>query len=94
MPEVTLMEQDLGHVLYAARMRSAWGDNWKLRSQWPSSMAAWRAYPHNPVAEVDLILEQARAALSWMHAVFGVDPVIKVRPPVIPSAGGSQNASS
>jgi hypothetical protein len=59
--------RDLGRVLYVARMKEAWGEHWAVRDVWPPDDKAWRQYPHQPIAEVDLILVQARAALEWFH---------------------------
>ena len=58
---------DLSRVLYEARLKEAWGPHWAHRDVWPKDAEAWRAYPHNPIAEVDLILAQAKAALAWME---------------------------
>ena len=37
-----------------------------LPDKWPKDEAAWRQLPHHPIAEVELILFEARAALKWM----------------------------
>lgn len=61
-------ERELGRVIFLARIKEAWGPHWPARDVWPKDAEAWRAYPHNPIAEVDLILAQARAALAWFGA--------------------------
>lgn len=68
MSQVSPQLRSLGKALYEARMRQAWGRNWQANSRWPADDQAWREYPHHPVAEVDLILVQARAALDWWAA--------------------------
>jgi len=57
--------RDLGREIYHARLKEAWGPHWVVRDRWPKDDAAWRQYPHQPAAEVDLCLVQARAALRW-----------------------------
>ena len=57
--------RELGQVIYEARIKEAWGPNWINRPQWPADAEAWRAYPHNPIADVDLALASARAAFAW-----------------------------
>lgn len=59
---------DLARELYYARLKDAWGAHWIVRDRWPASPEAWRAYPHHPIAEVDLCIAQARAALMWFEA--------------------------
>jgi hypothetical protein len=58
-------ERALGRELYAARLQAAWGQHWTVKDRWPVDDEAWRAYAHFPIAEVDLVLVQARAALKW-----------------------------
>ncbi len=55
----------LGEALYCARLKAAWGKDWKSKSVWPKSDQEVRAYQHNPVANIDLCLEQAAALLEW-----------------------------
>jgi hypothetical protein len=55
----------LAHLLYHARKREAWGHG-NYTNTFPDldDAKAMRAYPHNPVAEVDLALAQAKAVLK------------------------------
>ena len=61
----TREEREMGEVLYYARIKEAWGSHWPIRDKWPKDDEAWRAFPHAPAAEVELILVEAKAALKW-----------------------------
>lgn len=58
--------RELGRVIYEARIKEAWGPSWTNRPQWPDGAESWRAYPHNPIADVDLALASARAVMVWL----------------------------
>lgn len=64
--------RELGRVIYVARLREAWGAHWPNKDRWPQDAEAWRQYPHQPAAEIDLTLVQAKAALAWF-AIRGDD---------------------
>lgn len=56
--------RQIAEAIYVARLKSAWGDNWRRKSLWPTDDKEWRAYPHNPAAEIDMALDCARAVLE------------------------------
>ena len=60
---------ELASLLYHARKREAWGHG-NYTNTFPDidDAKAMRAYPHNPVAEVDLALAQAKAVLKAGYA--------------------------
>ncbi len=55
---------DMAELLYYARIKEAWGDHWNSRPRFPHSPKERRAHEHNPIAEVELALAQARAVLE------------------------------
>lgn len=61
--------QGLARAIYVGRLREAWGQGWERRDVWPKDDKAWRAYPHNPIAEVDLALASAREAVRYIDGV-------------------------
>ena len=57
-------------IFYGMKVE-AWGRAEGTRradAVWPADEKAWRAYPHNPVAEVDLAFAGARAAIAAHRA--------------------------
>jgi hypothetical protein len=57
----------LGRAIYEARLKEAWGAWWVNRDVWPKDDRAWREFLHNPIAEVELILVQAKAAIKFFE---------------------------
>ena len=55
---------------HEAKIRLCWGPQFVgKREPWPDfdDPAVKRAYPHSPIAYVDISLEQARAAIAALH---------------------------
>lgn len=59
---------DVAQLLYYARIKEAWGDRWTTRPRFPETPKGRRAHQHNPVAEVELALAQARAILPYLKS--------------------------
>lgn len=79
MPDVTLMEHDLGRTLYIAALKAAVGEEWPSYNRWPVRFGDWSTL--DDIHDIKLAIAQARAALQWMKAMFGVEPRIAVDHP-------------
>lgn len=63
-------------IFYGMKIE-AWGRAEGTRradAMWPADEKAWRAYPHNPVAEVDLAFAAARAAIAALDDARRKEP--------------------
>lgn len=58
--------RELGEVIYVSRIKEAWGESYINRPKYPLTDEEWRAYPHNPIADVDLALASAKAVLKLL----------------------------
>jgi hypothetical protein len=68
---------ELGRVLHEARIAKAWGPAMVgLREPWLdfTDPKVLRAYPHNPIAYVDLALAQASVVLGDLMAAAHGNP--------------------
>lgn len=57
-------------AIYEARLKRAWGSHWVHKNVWPdfADPKVMRAYPHNPIADVDLAFASAEAAINAILA--------------------------
>lgn len=63
------LKRTVARAAFEARIRAAWGqsaDYVMEKTKWPQTEKEWRAYPHNPVAEVDLHLAAAEKMIDAM----------------------------
>ena len=64
-------EWALAEFLTKVRLVTAWGTEYGERKfqklGWPQTEKHRRAYPHNPVAEIDIALAQANAVIGFLN---------------------------
>jgi hypothetical protein len=66
----------MAEAMHEARIKLAWGQAWEgRRLPWPRSAKDYRAYPHNPVADIDLHLAAADAVIAMLAASPAHDEV-------------------